>query len=155
MKLEELRLKYGELKERFSLADFDLLDKEFEIKDITNENIILRDIRDRILDKFDEYIKIIEGIVQPDTTLVNMYESKVFDDVQKNEIFKIFKRLMYLQRLSIESDLEDGDEKVAEFIRISFKEWMEIKSKMLEIIVALKNSWTIDDEDKVNVNYWG
>lgn len=155
MKLSEIKDKYKELQMKYSLPNFDDLDHEFEIRDITNENIILRDIKDRILDHFDEYNQILEGIVQPDNNIVQIYESKVFDDNKKNDVFMIFKRFMYLDRFALETAIEDGDEKVAEFINVSYKEWFEIKPKLLKIIVSLKEGWISDDEEKTSLEYCG
>lgn len=155
MKLSELKEQFKLLQEKYSLPEFDMLDKEFEIKDITNENIILREIRDRILEKFDEYIKILEGIVQPEASLANMYETKVFNDEEKNDIFQLYKRFMYMDRFSLQTEIEDGDEKVAEFINVSFKEWMTLKPRILEIIIKLKDSWTTEEDENFYVSYCG
>ncbi|MFW6283554.1 MAG: hypothetical protein ACOC1P_05905 [Minisyncoccales bacterium] len=155
MKLEEIKEKYKALQDKYGLAGFEELDKEFEINDITNGNIILREIRDRIIEKFDEYVKILEGIVQPDTNLVHMYEAKVFNDDEKNDIFNLYKRFLYLERFSIETQIIDGEEKMSEWINLAFKEWMELKPKILDIIIRLKESWTHDDDIADTASYCG
>ncbi len=155
MKLSELKEKFASLRDTYSLPEFDILDHEFDIRDISNENIILREIKERILEKLDDYQKILEGVVQPDTTLISMYESGVFSDSEKTRIYKLYKRFVYLQRFAVQTEIEDGDEKVAEFINVSFKEWLELKEKMLGIIIKLKESWKMDDPRDESVFYCG
>ena len=155
MDLKELKLIYNKYAQNYSLPDFEVLDKEFQIKDITNENIVLQEIRDKILDQLEHYMKILEGIVQPETTLVDMYESKVFSDEEKIEIFKLYKRFMFMDRYSLETALEDGDRKVAEFINVVYREWISLKPKILEVIIHLKESWTKDDDKETTVEYCG
>ena len=155
MKLSELKESFTKLQINYSLPNFDELDHEFEIKDITNENIILREIKDRILDKLDEYMKILESIVQPESTLLHMYESRVFTDDEKTDVYKLYKRFNYLLRFSIQTEIEDGEEKVAEFINVSYKEWLDIKPRLLKIVIKLKESWQKDDDHEENVFYCG
>ena len=51
--------------------------------------------------------------------------------------------------------MEDGDEKTAEFINVAYKEWINIKDKMLSVVVRLKDSWTIEDDVKFDLGYFG
>jgi len=145
---------YEELAKEFSLPEFEKLDQEFGLGDIDKENILFG-IKERILDRIDSYAKIIEGIIQPETSLTDMYESKVFSDEEKQNMFIIYKRFIYLDRYSMQTELEDGNIKLAEFISESYKEWLKIKDKVLAIIVKLKESWTKDDENAFSPEYFG
>ena len=155
MELSGIKDKYRELQDKYSMPGFDELDTEFEIRDITNENTILKEIKERILDNFDDYVKVLEGIVQPDTNVMNMYESRVFSDDEKIEVFRLYKRFIHLDRFALQTKIEDGEAKMAEFINTAYKEWMSMKQQILDIINRLKDEWTKEDDTKTDLGYLG
>ncbi|MEE9525464.1 MAG: hypothetical protein V3V78_02545 [Candidatus Woesearchaeota archaeon] len=152
MKLKE---KYQELSKKHNLPSFEELDKEFEISTIENEEFLLREVRRKIIEKIEAYTKFLEEILQPETTLANMYEAKVFDEDERNEIFKLYQRLMSLDRLSMELALDENDDKTSKFIKDFFEEWNEIKENLSKFVKKAKEEWLKETDIKEKLRYLG
>ncbi len=151
-----IKEKYDKLKKRYNLPSFDDINNEFEISIIDNDEFLLRGIRRKIAEKIEAYTKFLEEqILQPSTDVSNMYEFKVFDDEERKEIFKIYKRLMFFSRFSIEAGLYEDDKKTAEFIKSVFDEWNELKKKLLKFVVKVKESWLKEKDIKEDLGYMG
>ena len=112
MKLKE---KYQELGKKHKLPSFEEIDKEFEISTIDKDEFLLREIRRKIDEKIELYAKFLEEILQPETTLSNMYESKEFNEHERNEVFKLYKKLMFFYRLSMETSVGEDDSKTSDY----------------------------------------
>ena len=140
---------------KYKLPSFNEVNEEFEISDIDKDDFLLREIRRKIAEKLEIYMKFLEEILQPETTLSNMYESKIFNDAEREEIFKIYKKLMFLNRLSIETSVNEDDKKSSEYINIIFKEWNEIKSQFSKFVTKAKESWLKDIDIKEELRYLG
>lgn len=149
MKIKE---EYEKLREKYNLPHFKEIDNEFEISTIDKEGFLLREIRRKIIEKIELYIKILESLLQPDTiSLSDIYEYRFFNDEEKRNIFKLFRNLMVFHRFSIETSIDEDDKKTVEFINDFWKEWDKIKKEFSGFIKKLKEEWLkesniIDDE---------
>jgi len=158
--MKDLKQNYQKLVGKYSLPAFEQLDKEFEIlymRDIFEVAYPLRFIRRRINDKISWICNMIQTIMQPNPgSLINMEESTFFSKEQKESYKQLLKELMYLERISLNLDIETSEEKDAEFIKTTFSKWDEIKSKILEITNVLKEGWKKETSKKnKNHNYMG
>ncbi|MBN2422989.1 hypothetical protein JXB41_07220 [Candidatus Woesearchaeota archaeon] len=146
---------YKELAQKYSLPDFQELNRYFYIEDIEKTDFLLNKIRDKITEKIDEYIKIIETVLQPDTNLANLYEYRYVDERKKDRIYRVFKKLMKYYRYSTEISLINEDEMNAEFIRTFYNEWTQLKQEIINILKILRNSWDIESNIKEDLSYFG
>jgi len=148
--------RYLELSKKYRLPSFDEIDNEFEISTIEKEHFLLREIRRKITEKIEVYAKILEEILHPDPpTVSNMYESGVFDEKSRDEIFVLFKKLMYLNRLSVEASIDENEQKSSDYINAVFKNWKDIKKEFLRHIKNAKESWLRDIDIKEKLGYLG
>jgi hypothetical protein len=152
MKVKE---RYNELAKKHKLPAFDKIDKEFEISVIDKEAFLLREIRRKIIEKLESYAKFLEEILQPETTLSNMYEAKIFDDEERTEIFKLYKKLMSFDRSSLEISIDEDDEKTSEYITSIFDEWSDMKKKIAEFLKKSKEEWLKETDIKEELRYMG
>ena len=144
-----IKERYQELRKKHKLPSFNEINKEFEISTIEKEEFLLREIRRKIAEKIEAYTKFLEDILHPDPpTTSNMYESRIFNDEDRNEIFKIYKRLMFFDRFSIETAVDEDDKKSSEYINAVFKEWGELKKQFLSFVKKSKESWLKDSDLK-------
>ena len=150
-----IKEKYMGLSKKYKLPSFNEINEEFEISSIEKEDFLLREIRRKIAEKLELYMKFLEEILQPETTLSNMYESKIFDDEERTEIFKIYKKLMFFNRLSIETAVNEDDKKSSEYINAIFKELDEIKERFSKFVAKAKESWLKDIDIKEELRYLG
>jgi len=153
MDIEE---KYEKLNKEYGLPSFKEINREFEIYTIENEEFLLNEIRKKISEKLEAYTKFLEEqVLQPSTDISTAYEFDVFEDEERKKIFKLYKRLMFFSRFSIEAGLDENDKKTAEFINSIFEEWIELKKRMLEFVVKLKKSWLKKKDIKEDLGYMG
>lgn len=147
--------KYEALKKKYNLPSFEILDNEFEISLIEDDFFSLREIRRRVLEKIEFYIKILEDLLQTDIRVSTLYEIKSFDDSEMEYVFKIYQKLMKIMRESALLNLNNDEKKNADFIINVFKEWNEIKKELSKILEKLKCSWEKEEDKKEILGYFG
>ena len=152
---EKIRKKYEELKKKYSLPDFEELNKEFEISTIEHEDFLLREIRKKIADKINTMCEFFEDLLSPDNTIANLYEYKAFNDAEREEIFKLYKRVKVLEKLSLELSLNSDEANESEFINNFFNSWNKIKSEIITIIRKIKVFWEKESAKKDSEEYFG
>jgi len=152
---EKIRKKYEELKKKYSLPDFEELNKEFEISTIEHEDFLLREIRKKIADKINTMCEFFEDLLSPDNTMANLYEYKAFDDDERKKIFKLYKRVKVLEKLSLELSLNSDEANESEFINNFFNSWNKIKSEIITIIRKIKVFWEKESAKKDSEEYFG
>ena len=150
-----MKEEYEKLAKKYELPDFDSINKEFEISTIDTRDFLLREIRRKITEKIEIYIKSIEPILQPEASVSDMYECKIFDDKEKKNIYDIFKKMMFLHRFSTETSIDEDDKKTSEFLKKVWVEWPKIKKEFLNIISKMKNSWLNETNVKEKIGYMG
>ncbi len=146
---------YKQLKEKHSLPEFKLLNQEFEISSIEEEDFLLRNIRKKILEKIEFALSILDDILHPDSGFATYNESGAFSESDRNDILEMYKRLMYFKRLSTELSFDDSDGLNAKFINDFMGEWPKIKETTLVFVRMLKESWQKDITKKEIVGYLG
>ncbi len=150
-----LKEQYQKLAKKNKLPSYDSLNNEFEITSIEETNFLLREIRRKITEKIELYVKVLDGLLHPESDLCGLLECRVFSDKDKSEMFALYKKLMFLDRLSIESAIDEDDKKSSEFINQVVKQWSDIKKNFLPIIKKMKESWLKDTDIKEELGYMG
>jgi len=154
--MKNIEEQYGKLKKKYVLPDFNEVDKEFEIATIENENFLLREITNKIVDRIDFFSRLFEELLQPDPSLLrNMYESKIFNDEERKTIYSLYKKLMVINRQSVEVSLNREEKEYAGFIKKTFDEWKELKTSISKIVDKIKDSWKKEADSKEELGYLG
>ena len=91
------------------VINFDEINKELEISCIEKDEFLLREIRRKIIEKIEEILKFLGGILDPETNITDMYEAKIFDSEERNELFKLYQKLMFFDRYSIETSVDEDN----------------------------------------------
>ncbi len=147
---------YQELRKKFSLPEFNILDQEFEIGSIDeDEHFPLREIRKKIDDKIEGITKIMEEVLHPERSIASFREANAFTDKEREDLLELYSRLMFFHRRTTELYIEDSEEENAEFIKELMKEWPELKKKTLGFVKKLKESWKKEITKKEVVGYLG
>lgn len=153
---DEIEKQYNELKGKLELPEFRELDFEFEIRDFEETNFLLREIVRRISEKFDFYATMMEKILQPDpSNLYAMHETRDFSEDEKNRMYGLYRRLMALNRQSIEVSLQHDEKSETEFIGNALEEWKILKKEILAFVKRMKDSWKTEVDIKEDVGYLG
>ncbi len=151
----ELKEQYQKLAKKNKLPSFDSLNNEFEISAIEETDFLLREIRRKITEKIELYVKVLDSLLHPEACLSDMYECRVFSDEEKNKLFNLYQKLMFLDRLSIESSIDEDDKKSSDFINEVVKQWDDIKKDFLPVARKMKESWLKDTDIKEELGYMG
>jgi len=152
---QKIKKKYEELKKKYSLPDFEELNKDFEISIIEHEDFLLREIMKKIISKTTSVCESFENLLTPDNTVVSIYEYRAFNDAGREEIFKLYKKLKVLEKLSLELSLNHDEKKDAEFINEFFSSWESLKNKIIKIIRKMRDFWEKESTKKENEEYFG
>ncbi|MFH1133900.1 MAG: hypothetical protein V1735_05385 [Nanoarchaeota archaeon] len=115
----------------------------------------VRDVRKKVGEHFDSYAKYVEELVQPEATLANLTEAKQFTEAEKKRMFALYRRLMFLQRLSLEVGIDNDEKKDAQFLKESLSEWTQLKPEIKAIFSKLKEAWSGDSDAKEEAEYFG
>ena len=151
----EIKTLYQNLSKKHNLPDYDKLNNDFEIFSIEHTEFLLREIRRKISEKVESYIKTLTGVMQADSSFADMYEASALTEQEHESAFKLFKRLMNLDRYSIEISIDETDEKTAEFIKNIEKEWPKLKKEFKSIVNKLKTNWLKEIRVKTDTGYMG
>jgi hypothetical protein len=152
---EEAKKKYDALMREYSLPDFEELDREFDIGKLETESFALKEVRRKIAEKIEFFCKLLEEVLQPDTNISNLYESKYFNDNEKKEVFDAYKKVMRLHRETAELAIKNDEGEDAGFIKKIFVEMPALKNELLPIVVKLKQSWEKETEEGEKLRYLG
>jgi len=156
MPTNEIEKKYNELRKKFKLPEFKDMDFEFEISDLEETNFLLRVIIRRIAEKLDFYTTMLEETLQPDTSnLYAMHETRHFDEDEKKEMYDLYRKLMGLNRQTIELSLEHDENSTVDFINKSLNVWKELKKDLLKFARKMKESWKTETDIKEDLGYLG
>ncbi len=134
----------------------DVLDEEFEISTLDLENpFFLREIRRRIVEKLDDFSKVVQAILEPDTTLNDLHESRHFSLEEKDELVKLYKMLMIIKKDAMFLEIDSTDKKEADFIKHVLKAYPAIKARMTLLVEKTREAWTKEEEVKKDLGYLG
>lgn len=154
--MEKFSEMYDKLKKKYSLPGYDEMNQDFDLEEINAESgLILYRIRIKILEKIDIYSKMFESMLQPDSSLSDMYEAHYISDNDRNDAYALFKKLMQIMRRSNLVSLENSEEKNAQFIKESYNEWKNLKPNIQSHIKRLLLIWNKETDIKDDLSYFG
>jgi len=155
MIMMEIKKKYLALGKKHKLPGFESLDQDFEISTIEFYDFLLREIRRKMTEKIEIFIKVLDGVLQPEAVICDMQECHVFNDDEKSKVYEVYKKLMYYNRLSFETAIDEDDKKSAFFIQSFFDDWRNLKKELSEILSKMKDSWEKESSIHEVLNYLG
>ncbi|MAG15536.1 hypothetical protein CMO88_00585 [Candidatus Woesearchaeota archaeon] len=150
--VEDTKKCYEELRKKHKLPKFEELE-EFNL-DLESE-FLLAEIRKGIAEKIQAYTNFLSEVLNPDTNLTNMYESRIFEGEEKKEVFEVFRRLMFWKRSSLEASVSNDNNTNAEFIKNFLSEWAGLKPRLAEAVSKVKKSWESESEQTEKLGYFG
>jgi hypothetical protein len=155
--LEKLKENYEVLKVKYSLPEFDELNKDFAIEKIADSEVelLLREIRRYMFDKFSNYMRFLEGLLNPVNASIFIFSMiKTLTPEDKRTVEEIYKKLMKVELDLMEVDAVYVEEKEAEFIKNSYKIWKDICGQWVKIIRSVKGNWE-NEIKRDKTNYFG
>jgi hypothetical protein len=151
-----IKKEYPLIQKKYNLPSIENLEVDFGLIEADCEKYLLVNIRKKMHDKIEFFLGIISNIFEGDATLSNIYESKVFDEEKKTELFKIYKRLMKYSRQSNILSLYYDEKAEAEFINSFYKEWQNLKQNIKKNLAHFRDTWDLDTNVSDDIlNYLG
>lgn len=134
----------------------DDLDNAFEIATIELDSPwFLREIRRKIIEKLDSFCDILMVVIEPETSLVDMHESKSFTLEEKNDLIMIYKTIMIMKKDAQLLDIDSMEKKEAAFIKEVMVAYPEIKKRMTNLVQRTREAWTKETDEKKDLGYLG
>ena len=154
--LKELKEKYSEYQKKYYLPSFEELNKEFGIEKAEKDtDFFLREIIKIVIDKFQNYMRFIEGLINPSNASIFVFSLvKLIDNGNKERLSKAYKKISEIELKIISLDLESTENSEAEFIKYCYKNWMEIKKDLIHVMKFVEENWDKKSEENKK-NYFG
>lgn len=142
--LEDLKRDYKEIQKKYNLPSFEDLNQNFQIEKISEveTDYILREIRKFIADKFSNYLRFIEAMLNPMNVPMFIFSLiKTIGPEEKDKLTKIYKKFAKIEVEIISLDLVFSEDKDAEFIKKSYEVWEEVKKELSGILKVVEGNW--------------
>ncbi len=138
----ETKIEYQKIKEKYKLPSFEYMDNEFEISaiKIPDSGIFIKAILRSLNNKVGLIINYFEPVITPQQTMHSMIELNGIDENGKKEIYDLYRNLGLIYHELCLSELET-EEKIAEQINKTAKDWNKLKSKILSCLHILNKAW--------------
>ncbi len=147
---------YNELGKKFSLPEFSIVDREFEISTIEKPAFLLRSIRRKIGERLEAITQFLDPLLQPDpNSFCSLFEYRCFTESERKEVLRQFQALMALYRASITADLGADDAEDAAFITRATNEFPAARQVLKPLVQKLADCWPKKIEQKDVVGYFG
>jgi hypothetical protein len=154
--LKDLEIKFNNLKKDQKIkASLEELDEIFFIKDyICKEGFVSdrlgRQICHRIVETYMGWNEFLHGLIMPDPhNLLNIGESKIFDQEYKKKIFELMKKIMENSSSSNLILLKRSRKDEGKFIDKALNEWKEIfLPEIINIMEKINNEWKMKEHTK-------
>jgi len=147
--LDCLKEYYLEIQKKYGLSDFGDLNEDFQIEKLSESEteFLIREIRKFITEKFSNYLRFIETILNPVNAQFFVFSViKTLGPDDKEKLKEIYKKLARKEVDVIELDIQFSEEKEAEFVKDSCILWKELKKDLLEIVGVIKKNWDVKGE---------
>jgi len=155
--LRQLKEDYREIQEKHDLPTFKEINEDFGIEKLSDSEseILIREVRKFISEKFSNYLRFSETFLNPSNVQMFVYSSiKSLEDSDREKLKEVYNVLSKKEMEVIELDLDFSESKEAEYIKDSFKVWQYVKKELLKIILKIKKNWDNKVESK-SKDYFG
>lgn len=146
-KLKEFKKEYLKLEKKYSLPSFEKLNQDFQIEKVAEAetDYPIREIRKFIADKFSNYLRFIETLLNPvNVPMFVFYFVKSINPENKKKLSSAHKKLAKAELSLVEVDIKFSEKEEAKFIKENYEMWQGIKEDILEVVNSLKDNWEND-----------
>jgi hypothetical protein len=149
MSLEKLKEDYKLIQKKYFLPNFREMNEEFQIERIAESetDILIREVRKFVIEKFSNYLRFIESILNPANSPYFVFSIvKALGNSEKEKLSEIHKKITKYEIEVLVLDTTFDEKTEAKLINEAYAEWQKIKKDFLEIVEVVKKN--IDNESK-------
>jgi len=139
---------YETLAKKHGLPSFEEIDREFDMTEMPQAQLVLRNVRKKIIEKINFLKEFMEDILQPEANLPSLIECKSFTDKQKDDMYNTYKKVMQLMRKGVAAVALETDAKDAEFIKYAYKEWQPLKKEIAGYAEVAQECWHKEEKEE-------
>jgi len=142
--LENLKEDYKEIQKKYDLPEFEKLNEDFQIEKLAEieTDFLVKEIRKFIADKFMNYLRFIESILNPVNVPIFIFSIiKSIGEDEKKKLTEVYKKLVKCEVDLIKLDIESSEDDEVKFVKKSYKLWQEMKKDILKIVEVIKKNW--------------
>jgi hypothetical protein len=129
------------------IREFDLLTIPAEAEDL------VRETAKKVQERIDSYARLLEDLLQPDTSLAAMNECSFFSDQEMENVVRLYRQLIALLRKHTITDIDDQE--YGRFITGALAEWAKQKPALQRIAKKLQSGWEQDQPLQREKGYFG
>jgi hypothetical protein len=123
--------------------------EEFDLGAIGEDyDDLARPIAKKIHDRVDNYVALLENMLQPDQSIAAMQECAFFDEREMAQIIASYRRLMRTIRAYTHADIEGSHDAYARFIPEALAVWAQEKPFLLQVARKLEEGWAHDQKER-------
>lgn len=148
---------YLSCKQKYGLPNYDELNFEFEICTIeADEQFFLRNVIKKINERLNFFQNIFAEVLNPDMgSLSTFHESKFFDDLTKEKLFRTFHSIMLSQRKLLQAEVCLTDECCSKIIKEVWQDYFLLKKQTQNLAKELRETWEKEIDPKGELGYFG
>lgn len=138
----EIKAEYQKIKEKYKLPPFEYMDNEFEVSaiKIPDSGVFIKATLRAINNKVGLIINYLEPVITPQQTMHSMIELNGITEEEKKDIYLLYKSLGLIYHNLCLAELE-AEEKIAEQINKTTKEWSKLKPKIIICLNMINKTW--------------
>jgi len=130
--------------------------EEFDLLSISdNAEELAWPVAKKVKERIDAYAGLLEGILQPTTTLIAMNECSFFSEEEQQRISKLYRKLMHLVRSHTEADIEATRDAHLRFVREALAAWEQERPGILNVARGLRKGWEREEPLQRERSYFG
>jgi len=147
--LEKVKELYSKFQRKYFLPEFTELNKEFGIEKADNDSeFFLKEIIKFIAEKFQNYMRFLENLINPANASMFAFSLiKITDNGKRAKLSEAYKKISEFEIKLIKLDLKSSEVSEAEFIKESYKIWMEIKKELYDVIDFIEKNFNTKHEE--------
>lgn len=143
--------RFEELKEKYSLPNFDNISEDFDIEKIPDKEsaFLLREIRRVMNEKISAYLHLFETLINPSSPPIFVFSIlrglSEKDKISMKEIYKILSKTQ-IEIMKLDTIYKEKSE--AKYILDTFNVWQELKLMIFGLIERFETNFEKDDSSK-------
>lgn len=154
--MDYVKKEYNNIRKKYTnLPKYEKFDAVFEISTLDDDRFLLRNVRRRVMERSEYFIKILESLIQPENNFVELIEFKCFNPDDKSKISEVLQKFKILEKKSLIAAIAANDDENVDFIIYAYDMWYEIKSDFMKIAKKLEECWSAEDSVSEKMDYLG
>src|SRR3989344_2156979 len=149
--LDKLKKDYGTLKTKWDMPSFSMLNEQFEIEKIAEQetDLLLREIRKAITEKVVAFLRFLEILINPSNAPLFIFAVlKNLSPAEKKLVERIYQKLCDFEIAAISLDLSYDEKQEIKFIKDASKRWRDMSDDLKELSAGIQKAWNASSEKK-------